>query len=316
MAHRTRLVQNPLHVHCSCNTHQVSFSFHSPFLSFINSAFFRRVRPVDHWVPRRIEQIRHGVQSFWTTPNESTRELIEDADLETHPLTDDNNHEIPIYTENGRQVARRVAMIDANEPPLAGLLKLRNVGELFDNDVQPDGYNDDWAEMRDNLINTHFRVFPQAGLMSYGHIQANGLISRFLPFLWDINRQVSITNERAGSLFSDDGQDDEGPRSPHPAVTGIAMQAYNSVMHYARGRGATHHDAQLGLVTAALAGSYAHTSKERNVATAKGMLCRDDRPHDRFARKIEEDGVSRELRFENVYCLDLKAMKQEAQDGG
>jgi hypothetical protein len=94
------------------------------------------------------------------------------------------------------------------------------------------------------------------------------------------------------------------------------MQAYNSAMHYAWGKGATHYDAQLGLVTAALAGSYAHTPKEKNVATLKAGLCGEDRPHNRFARKIEEDGVSRELRFKNVYCLDLKAMKEEAQDGG
>jgi hypothetical protein len=104
--------------------------------------------------------------------------------------------------------------------------------------------------------------------------------------------------------------------SPHPPVTGIATQGYNSAMHYARGRGVQHHDAQLGLVTAALAGTYAVTPKEKRIASERQRSCKQKLPHERFNNKINEPEITRDLRMENVYCVDMLAITPEYRSGG
>ena len=87
-------------------------------------------------------------------------------------------------------------------------------------------------------------------------------------------------------------------------------------MHYARGRGAQHHDAQLGLVTAALAGTYATSEKEKRIAAEHQESCQQNLFHERFENKIKEADITRDLHMENVYCMDMLAFKPDYRTGG
>jgi hypothetical protein len=81
-------------------------------------------------------------------------------------------------------------------------------------------------------------------------------------FIKEMNKGLHIQQE--SQLEDRDNWDIPETISPHPPVTGVGtMQSYNSAMHYARRRGVQHHNSQLGLVTAALVGTYALPVKEK-----------------------------------------------------
>jgi hypothetical protein len=269
---------------------------------------------VIQWIPRPEREVFDACGPLWDSPIEAERIELTVDEVRELPLVDEDDNEINIYTSRGTRVARRLAVHDADVQPYAGLVKLRHIHELFV-DLSMD--DDDDEDNREPTSKLKYYVYPQAGLQQHGHFQAEGLINKFKPFLKELNAKIR-TPHRADSLFGDEDDEDEQDHqdSRHLPVTGIATQGYNSVMHFARGKGAQHHDAQLGHITAALAGSYAQTPKEIRIAKIKITSCRYNLPHERFASKIEEDDVNRELRLENVYYVDLLAMKPEYRTGG
>lgn len=99
-------------------------------------------------------------------------------------------------------------------------------------------------------------------------------------------------------------------------IHGISSQGYNAVTHSTRGKSAQHHEVQLGLVTGALAGAWATGTKNRRTADNLDLGCSRQMPHEAFAEKIENPGISRDLRMENVYWIDIGALQKENQDGG
>jgi hypothetical protein len=223
-----------------------------------------------------------------------------------------------IYNDRGARVPRRVAQRRATSPTFAGLLDVKDLQDLFlsdddelfllddeDDGDETDGYTG---------IKRGYDAYPQAGLQRYRHFQANGMMNPVKPFIKEMNQLLRDQNGNQGR--NGDDEDDEPEMSPHPPVTGVATQGYNSAMHYARGRGVQHHDAQLGLVTAALGGTYALTAKEKRIALERQQSCRQNLPHERFNSKIHEAEITRDLRMENVYCVDMLAIKPDYRSGG
>ena len=218
-----------------------------------------------------------------------------------------------IYNERGARIPRQVGLRRASSPTFAGLLDVKDLQELFVAEAQNEvntgeGYTG---------ITTDYYAYPQAGLQRYGHFQADGMMNPINPFIKEMNDRLRYQPENEPV----DGDNEEDPlfppeTSPHPPVTGVATQGYNSAMHYARGRGAQHHDAQLGLVTAALAGTYATSEKEKRIASERLRSCRQNLPHERFNNKIKEVDITRDLRMENVYCVDMLAFKPDYRTGG
>ncbi|EKM74525.1 hypothetical protein AGABI1DRAFT_133148 [Agaricus bisporus var. burnettii JB137-S8] len=151
-----------------------------------------------------------------------------------------------------------------------------------------------------------FFFYPQAGLRTVGHFQASGLFSTCYPIVSRLNQRFQTRN---ASIPGDQGQNFYALRHSR-VVQPISSQGYNAIMHHTRGRTAQHHDAQLGIVTAALAGQWIPPSSRSSYSHAQDYLaqCRFEMPHEAFNMKIQPDGLSRDLRLENVYCFDLFAL--------
>jgi hypothetical protein len=79
-------------------------------------------------------------------------------------------------------------------------------------------------------------------------------------------------------------------------------------MHSTRGRSNQHHDAQLGLITGALAGAWAVGDKGKRKARHLSTRCSEELPHISFGEKIKNTGIKRDLRLEHVYSIDMHAI--------
>jgi hypothetical protein len=131
-------------------------------------------------------------------------------------------------------------------------------------------------------------------------------------------------------LFSPDSNDDQpldadeleaGNKIPESqrwlsAVTGIACQGYNKMVHRTCGNSGEQHDAQIGLVTSALTGSYATTDKIKCVHDMLRLRCAKNWLHERFANKIQTtSAMNHDLRLENIFCIDLCRLHSDACNG-
>jgi hypothetical protein len=268
-----------------------------------------RAREVREWVNRDVNDYIN--RPLWDTPNPLTRNRVDPGELVgLYPILDGNGQENRLYTTEGRCIARRNAKVDDDTPSYGILAKLRDIGELFtSNELEPteDG---EWEEYR----TTPYRVFPQAGLKDYGHVQADGVMNLIDPYIRKINKKAGwfrIEHPPNQDKFDDD--DDFLQRTPLKA---ISSQIYNRSMHSIRGSGVQFHDAQLGLVTSALSGSYAQSASEKIKAKAQSRKCAHSLPHERFREKIAFEGIQRELRIENVYVVDMKSVKPSWRSGG
>jgi hypothetical protein len=242
-------------------------------------------------------------EGLWDSPNHDYRAEITIDELETMPLVDENGHEIPIYTENGYQIQRRVARFRTVQQPHGVLMQLSTMSNLF-------ATNDDnnYMDGVPGPDTSEFSVYPQAGMRTAGHFQAKGLMTAFYPRVEAINTRLVLAR---------DDEDDipEEEQSSHPPVTGIASQGYNAVMHSTRGMSNQHHDAQVGLVTGALSGAWAKGERLQRIARDMNRTCDHRLPHDSFAEKITNPQIKRDLRLENVYFVDLQALPNRMRNG-
>jgi hypothetical protein len=219
-----------------------------------------------------------------------TLEGLQELDLED----EETQNEVPIYNEDGYQVPRRLALTDPGISPLGVLVNLGTIHELF----KPN-HSDDTLYLHGlpGPQNPKVNVYPQAGLRSAGHFQASGLITSFYPLIEQTNVMLRANNE-----------------NPFP-IQGVACQGYNSVMHSTRGYGVQHHEAQQGLVTAAIGGQFAcDKSGQEKAKKVRGHL-RRSLPHELFDIKISNPTIKRDLRLENVFVVDVTALKEEDQRG-
>jgi hypothetical protein len=224
-------------------------------------------------------------------------------DVREMDMVDDDGQEIQVYCEKGFVIPRRVPRYSKNTPAHGLLLNLTTVKELFEpNDYDNEGL--DWDE-EDDSITTY--VYPQAGLKTAGHFQANGIMRSFKRFVTEVNESLKDVEHDEDVTLVAGG-------SP-PIVRGIASQGYNGVMHSTRGHSAQHHNAQLGIITAALAGRWATGNMNTRVATEFQEKCSHQLPHKAFEEKIKNKNIIRDLRLENVYYVDVKAMCENDRNG-
>jgi hypothetical protein len=195
-----------------------------------------------------------------------------------------------------------------DQRPLGIMMKLQNLHDLFSRD----------NGMAVEIENTDpsYDIYPQAGLRKYGHFQANNVMVMYDSLLKRINDLIGKTIRiRANNDDDDEDDDAEIEQQIATAIRPIAMQGYNSFIHFARPSGAIHHEVQLGVVTGGMSGSYAQTLREKRIAFAKQQLCENGLPHDRFEEKIQSDEVPRDFRLESVYTIDMDNIKPSRRTG-
>lgn len=263
-----------------------------------------RARKVRRWEDRDITEIMNfAPDGVYTSMDTVHQQLLTWDELADMPIVDDNSNEIPIYCSDGFIIPRRVPYFSTRTPAHGMLMNLTNVKELFDTSQQDEGEFD--LDDDDEHIDAY--VYPQAGLKIAGHYQANGLIRPFKRFVTQVNE----------SLQDQEGNEDEHQTAAgrRKVVYGIGSQGYNGVMHSTRGHSAQHHDAQLGMITGALAGSWAKGISANCVATEFQARCRHQLPHKAFEEKIKNPNIVRDLRLENVYYVDVKQMRNGDRNG-
>jgi len=275
------------------------FEYVLPLSHFgIIDSCFHRVEGVSCWQDRDLIDIRndHG-DLFYDSFDPNTREAINLNQLEDLPMLDEAGSPIHVYTEDGFRIQRRLAGHSQDVHPHGVLLDLRDIGVLFQ--------SEDSA--------TPLTVFPQAGLVTAGHIQAEGLVNSYLPLIQRLNSKVKVQDG------DDNMNEDDLDGTTHAPIVGIACQAYNAVIHNTRGRCAQHHDAQRGLVTAALAGGYARSNANIKKARDFQNHCRNRLPHLEFKEKIANNHdrpLDCGLRFENTFVIDMDQLNPVYCEGG
>lgn len=257
------------------------------------------MKQVSKWDTVDLAQIRqenrHGIFDCY---NPDTRRELTDEDLEELEMTDaDNDLEIPIYDVGGHQIQRRIARLLASTKPLAVLAELNGVRELFTTPNNIEDFDYAWPGPQQSTVN----IYPQAGLRSAGHFQASGLMTGFYSEIEEINRDLRQDN----------------PESPHYPIIGVACQGYNAVMHHTRGHGVQHHDAQQAIITNTIGAVFAPflDGNLKRKANDLWKKCSQSLPHERFERKIENENICRNGRFENAYIIDLTALPDERRTG-
>jgi hypothetical protein len=218
--------------------------------------------------------------------NKQLRSPITREQLTELPLLDENDDLIRIFDQDGWEVSRRDAVHLPTTEAFAGLVDLTRVHKLF----APADEEEDWEAEG----NTKFQVYPQAGLVTAGHVVGQGL-------MYSYHNVVRALNE---SLRQPTDEDDENMGDAQwnqaSAVIGIACQMYNAVMHQTRGNSAQQHGVVLGNVTAALAGHFAQNPKNKAKANSFVRKCDVHLPHEEYVHKITGRPLSRDLRVENV----------------
>jgi hypothetical protein len=244
-----------------------------------------RVRQVDEWIHRNVEDIieEHGDELF-TTADEA-RQKIQPEDLHEVPLLDEHGHEIPIYTNTGYQIERCLPSHTDDNRPHGVLMDLRNLNKLFDSDE--DTY-DMVVDGRIDPDSVKYYVYPQAGLVTAGHFQANGLMNNFQKRLNNLNQRI------LEELTADDVDMDEEV-SDGVAITGIGCQGYNVVMHSTRGLGSQHHDAQKGYVTGTLSGAWATEGTMVTIAKEMQRRCIWQLPHKTYDQKVSNPDIDHDF---------------------
>jgi hypothetical protein len=263
---------------------------------------------------------------IFTTPYHSTRDEIQQQDLDDIPFVSPNGSEISLFSNDGFKIQRRTALFNRHVKPHGVLVDLQSTKNLFTNNDSDDMQIEDDQDPP----SSDFSVYPQAGLKSAGHFQAKNLIAGCYPIIRRINRYLNRhrphhrpshdSSDSDDMQVDDDNNNNSDNNNDHyilnrPVVQGIASQGYNALMHHTRGRTAQHHEVQVGQVTAALAGIYATTPQHTNRARKLTRSCQQALPHQAFAEKILSEAITTDLRLENIYSIDIKALAPVKRNG-
>lgn len=243
---------------------------------------------------------------IYNSPDKRIRDQYEAYELEQLDQEDANGHPINIYSNDGYPIQRRIALFQPDTKNMGVLIDFQNIDELF--------LSEDPNFVTGGHHRTDYTVYPQAGLRTAGHFQAKGLIQPCYKLLQGINDALMGSDDNSVSGSS---QDDHGDNtdSPEPAVFGISSQGYNAVMHNTRGRSAQHHEVQVGYITRMLAASWMNTKAHQRDAQKWIRKCEQALPHQAYAEKIRDRSICRDLRLENVYYVDLDALKPHQKKG-
>jgi hypothetical protein len=209
-----------------------------------------------------------------------------------------------IFSDEGVEISRCLHWYqDKQRNPCGALVDFRHLYTLFEGDA-----NLDYARAGPSATESSYFAYPQAGLMTAGHLQAKSLVSEFYPLLERINTRVlGIQGEG-----SDDELLVEAPKWP---VYGVSCQIYNAVMHHTRGIGSQHHEVARGEVSGALGGQCVPKTALSKKASDLLKGCRYMLPHEAYKIKASNPEVSKDLRVENVYWVDLDQFQEENRNG-
>jgi hypothetical protein len=183
-------------------------------------------------------------------------------------LYDEMGNEIRVYTEDGYLFPRREPYVDPHSPPCGILLNLRNADRLYGHEL-PDV--DDA-----NFDNVVISIYPQAFLHQYGHMKASGTLSSFNHVIRDIKSQTGKRvrfdpDQETWDEIAEDEDEDDDTVIKIPLV-GVSSQFYNELSHRVAADAGSH-EVQQGHITAALAGSYANTLKDKKSFAKKVKSC-------------------------------------------
>ena len=185
--------------------------------------------------------------------------------------------------------------------PCGVLVDLSNLHTLF----QPD----DWLlYARAGPHPQNIFPYPQAGLVTAGHLQADALISDFYLLLEAINLEVLKNGKN-------DPQEDLLAEAPKWPIYSISYQMYNTVMHHTRGLGSQHHDMIQGTVSGVLGGLCMDEASSTRQAKDLLHACRVQMPHEAYKVKASNDPVCKDLRLKNVYWVDFDQIAAENRTG-
>ncbi|KAH8977123.1 hypothetical protein EDB86DRAFT_3093129 [Lactarius hatsudake] len=249
--------------------------------------------------------------TLYDRENKSSRKKV---NLERLPMTTEEGTEIPIYDEIGRRIPRRRATRQPEDPACGVLMDLVNVHSLFHPEREYPLSEEDRMEEFDDLRPETGRVdvYPLGFLRTAGNVQAEGIPPCFYKGIREISSKV-----RADPNGEDDGSSSSttsnGPMTKIPlartqVIKPISSQFYNYISHRAASR-AGDMDTEKGTVTAALAGAFATTTKDRATARGKQDQCRIALPWKRFHDKISCYDCPVSCRGEIVYAVNVRALK-------
>lgn len=297
----------PLPCHsCFGHPYLVSYDCYINEIKYLN-LLLNSVRHVRSWRVR--EDYDNMVANdpdrcLFDSPYEDDRNRVLLDDLDEYPLVDDSGREIPLYNRDGFPVQRRFGQYRMNEDPLGLLVDSQRVHELFMR-----------ASGEDNHRPTKFHFFPQACLVTAGHIQANGVVVPSVGLLRHLNRQLRRTTTEDDE-DDEDGSDNENWVATGPGcVKGLGSQLYNAVMHNSHGYGTQHHDILTGKVTASLGGAWTIRPGDQTKAKTYQRQCGIMLPHESYEVKVTDRQVNRELRIELVYRINLRRMRLRDRTG-
>jgi len=206
-----------------------------------------------------------------------------------------------IFDGAGYEIPRRNPRFLPDTVPFGGLIDFSKIHEMFAT----------MEEKENNYITQQatYDVYPQAGLVTCGHLVAKGLMYPFIPFMENLNESIRH------SPVENEVHDYWARNELEPAVIGIGCQMYNSLMHNTRGNSTQHHGVVLGNVTAALAGQWARNTNGAGKARDFVRTCDKKLPHEEYIHKIKDRSVSRDLRVENVFGISMGAIHPKKRNG-
>ena len=288
------------HVTVALATHIQYVFDHQTILRVFNEWWnINRAKQTRGWTNREdIDEVfeEAGDDGLYDSSDPFEREPITREELEDHPLHTENGDENRIFNEAGFAIPRRYPRILRSTKAFGGLVDFSDIHEMFG---PPADVDDD-----DNVQHTKYQVYPQAGLLSCGHIVAQGLMYPLAIFINKLQESLGLPDTEEMDV------DWEGLNQP--GVFGISSQMYNSVMHNTRGNSAQQHGVVLGNVTAALAGYWAQSNHR---AEAFKDQCDAQLPHDEYLVKITQRPLSRDLRVENVIGITMSAIHPTRRTG-
>ncbi|KAG2080366.1 hypothetical protein BD769DRAFT_1685099 [Suillus cothurnatus] len=261
---------------------------------------------VEDWVEVPINDILSIHDVVYNSPDPDIRRPV---DLHSLPLRErETKKEINIYNEEGRRIPRFYGRSRVDGPKCGLLVNLETIPQLFSSYVTHDEHLDLDADILDldEEQGAKIKVYPQAFLRKFGHLQSDSILPHFKTFIRKV--QANIARGRRGRDRMDDSDDDDDDDDDvvnrnliPPAIIATGCQFYNEVSHRIRPNAGLH-EVQQGRITSALSGAYARGTG-KHVHSAIMHNCRLSLPHQRYNNAIKLDNVPRDLRLENIYMV-------------
>ena len=152
-------------------------SHHSTFSS-IQQTTGRTIHTIDNI-------INHHRSDLFNHYNPNIRCQLSCNCLTIFPLLNDDGTERPIYTELSYHIQRCFGTGSHSICPLGILMDLCHLDHLFLSDNLLNNFDSD-------AVSPSLDIYPQAGLITAGHFQADGLMPAFIPLLHKLNSDIQL----------------------------------------------------------------------------------------------------------------------------